>query len=145
MFGETSIEKTELLQEKVSNVSVTGNRKSTERPTTSTNLHPWDSQSETPTEEHTQVRPRSPYAYGADVQIALYVGPEQVEAGLPQKLCPVLGIGSTSWATLSASLGEEAPSLSETRSAREGGDSYSEEKGRGLGKGSWEGKAGSWT
>jgi hypothetical protein len=58
-----------------------------------------------------------------DVQLGLHVSPKQLGLGLSQKPLPVCGICSSSWATLSASVGEEAPSLTETCSARAGGDS----------------------
>ena len=38
--------------------------------------------------------------YKADVQLGLRVDPEQLEWGLSQKLLPVCGIGSSSWAAL---------------------------------------------
>jgi hypothetical protein len=40
-------------------------------------------------------------SYVADVQLGLHVGPEQPEQGLSQKMLPVCGIYSTSWAALS--------------------------------------------
>ena len=39
--------------------------------------------------------------YVTVVQLGLHVGPEQLEQGLSQKLLPVCGICSTSWAALS--------------------------------------------
>jgi hypothetical protein len=55
----------------------------------------------TPTKGQTQAGPRPPCTYIADVQPDHHVGPEQLELGLSQKLLPVCGICSTSWAALS--------------------------------------------
>jgi hypothetical protein len=52
---------------------------STRRPTDSTNLDPWGSQSEPSTEEYTQGEPRLHHSYVAGVQLGLHVGPEQLE------------------------------------------------------------------
>ena len=41
-----------------------------------------------------------PHTYVADVQLCLHVGPK-LEQGLSQKLLPVCGICSSSWAALS--------------------------------------------
>jgi hypothetical protein len=60
-----------------------------------------------------QAGPRPPCTYVADVQLSLHVGSEQLERGLSQKLLPIGGIRSSSWAAL-LSMGEEAPSLEET-------------------------------
>ena len=58
--------------------------------------------------------PRPSQTYEADVQLGLHVGPKQLERGLPPKLLPVYGICSSSWAALSASVGEDVPSLAVT-------------------------------
>jgi hypothetical protein len=59
------------------------------------------SESEPPTKEHTQARPRPPGSYVADRQVGLHVGPEQLEQGLCQKLLPVHRICSFSWTAFS--------------------------------------------
>jgi hypothetical protein len=52
-------------------------------------------------EEYTQAGPMLPCTYVADVQLGCYMGPEQPEQGLLQKLLPVCGICSSSWVALS--------------------------------------------
>ena len=64
---------------------------------------------ETQTKEHTRFGPRLPCTYVADMQLGLHVGPEHLKQGLSQRLLPVHRIGSSSWAALSASVGQEAP------------------------------------
>ena len=59
------------------------------------------SESEPPTKEHTQAGPRSPCTYITDVQLGLHVGLEPLKPSLSQKLLPVHGIYSSSWAALS--------------------------------------------
>jgi hypothetical protein len=49
-----------------------------------------------------------PCTYIADVQLGLYLGPEQLELGLSQKLLPGCEICSTSWAALSGLSGRES-------------------------------------
>ena len=74
-------------------------RNSIGRQTESTNLDPWGSQSLNHQPKNT---------YGLDLGLPtfmylldLHVGPEQLEQGLSQKLLPVCGICSSSWAALS--------------------------------------------
>jgi hypothetical protein len=69
--------------------------------------------SEPPTKEHTRAGPGPLCKYVADVQLGLHVGPEQLEQGLSQKLLPVCGICSSSWAPLSGLSGEDAPRLTD--------------------------------
>ena len=71
-------------------------RHSTGRPTESTDLDSWSLQeSEQPTKQHTWAGSRPLCTYVADVQLGLYVGPEQLEWGLSEKLLPVCGIHSS--------------------------------------------------
>jgi hypothetical protein len=67
---------------------------SIERPTASTNLDPWRSQSlnHQPKSIH---GPRPPSTHVADFQLCLHVGPEQLEQRLSQKLLPVHGFCSS--------------------------------------------------
>jgi hypothetical protein len=58
------------------------------------------SESEPPTKKHTGAGPRPPHSY-VDVQFDLHVSPEKLEQGLSQKLLPLCGMSSTSWAALS--------------------------------------------
>ena len=58
-------------------------------------------ESEPPVKEHTRATLRPPCTYVADAQLGLHVGPEQLEWGLSQKLLPVCGICSSSWAAFS--------------------------------------------
>ena len=78
-----------------------GDRSSTGIPTESTNLNLRLSESEPPTKEHTWAGSKPFCSDVADMQPGLHVGPEQLEWGLSQKLLPVRGICSTSWAALS--------------------------------------------
>jgi hypothetical protein len=52
------------------------------------------------------------------VQLSFHVSPEQLERGPPQKLLPVCGICSSAGLPYLASVGEAAPRLTETLSAR---------------------------
>jgi hypothetical protein len=45
--------------------------------------------------------PKPPCTYLIDVQLGLHAGPEQLEQWQSQKLLPVHGICSSSWAALS--------------------------------------------
>jgi hypothetical protein len=87
-----------------------GDRISTGRPIASTNL----SDSEPPTKEHTGVGPRPPCTHVADVQLALHVGPQQLEQDYP-KIC-FLSVGYVLLDQLSclSSVGEDVPSLAKT-------------------------------
>jgi hypothetical protein len=86
-----------------------GNRNSIGRPTESTNLDPWGSESEPPTKEHTQAGPRSPHTYVADVQLDLLVGPEQLEWGYPKSCCLHVGYILLVGLPFLDSVGEEVP------------------------------------
>jgi hypothetical protein len=91
-----------LLWKNKKNCGPEGDRNSTGRSIESTKLDPGCSQSpEPPTREHAWAGPRPPHTYVVDVQLGLYVGPEQMEQGLSQNLLPVDGICSFSWAVLS--------------------------------------------
>jgi hypothetical protein len=72
------------------------------------------SETEPPTKEHTQARPRPPCTYATDVQLGLHVGSKQLEWELPQKLLLVCGICSFSWLPCLTSVEKEVPSLEET-------------------------------
>ena len=50
--------------------------------------------------------PRSLCSYGADVQLYLHVGPEQLKQGLSQKLLPVCRICSITWAAFTGLSGK---------------------------------------
>jgi hypothetical protein len=77
-----------------------GERNSTERPIQSTNLDPWGSESEPPTNEHTWVGPRPPCSYVADVQLGLHVVLNNWNRGYPETGAD-MWICSSSWYALS--------------------------------------------
>jgi hypothetical protein len=58
-------------------------------------------ETEPPTKEQTQAGSRPPHTYVADVQLSLHLGPKKLEWGLSQKLLPVHGMCSSSWAAMS--------------------------------------------
>lgn len=80
--------------------------------------------------------PRPPCTYVVDVQLGLHVGSEHLERGLSQKLWPVYGTCSVVGLLCLASVGEDAPSLTETWCARAEdtqGNSHPTQKGKGEG------------
>ena len=83
-------------------------RSVTERPTETIILDPWGSESEPPPKVHTGAEPRPPHTYVADVQLGFHVGSEQLKRRISQKLIPVHGICSSSWAALSGLSGRES-------------------------------------
>ena len=85
-----------------------------ERPTESTNLDPWGSQSP-PTKEYPQAGPRPSHSYVANMQLDLHVGPEHWSGPYPKSCCLFLGYALLQRGLPSLALvGEKAPSLAET-------------------------------
>ena len=70
------------------------------------------------------------------MQLDLHVSPIQLECGLSQKLLPVCGICSSSWAALSGLNGRGCAVLG--LGNIQGASTLSGEKGRGMGEGLWE-------
>ena len=78
-------------------------------PTESTNLDPWDSDSEPPNKEHTWTGPTPPLLiYVADVQLDLHMGPEQLEQGISQKMLLISRVCSFNWFSLSGLSGKRS-------------------------------------
>jgi hypothetical protein len=89
-------------------------KSSTGKPAGSTNPKPLGlSESELPTENHLWAGPRPHYSCVADVQLGFHVGPKQLEWGLTQKLLPICGICSTTWAALSGLSGKGSSCITE--------------------------------
>jgi hypothetical protein len=88
---------------------VTPKGNSTGRPSESTSLVSWGSQrlKHPPKSIHRLDLDLITHTYVADVQLGLHVDPEQLEQELAQKLSPVHGICSSSWAAVSGLSGRE--------------------------------------
>jgi hypothetical protein len=109
-----------------------GDRNSIGRPTESTNLDPWGSQS---------LNHQLKKILGLDhVQLDLHVGPKQLQQRRSQKLLPIHGIYSSSWAALSGHRGRGSAlpyrDLMYLGGGKARGESPpTEKKGRGKGEG----------
>lgn len=68
-----------------------GHRNSIGRSTVSIFLDPWGSQSESPTEKHTEAGPRPSCMYVTHAWLGVHMSPEQLEWVLFQKLLTVHG------------------------------------------------------